>query len=401
MKLTATQCRNAQPREKVYKLTDGQGLYLEVMPSGAKYWQFQYRYNNKRPRICFGVYPEISLLDAREERHKARETLRQGLDPAIERKRAKQNRAIEIANTFELVAREWHTNNLATWSPGHAKDILLRFERDVFPMIGNVPLTDLKAPDILVVIRKIEARGALELASRALQNIGRVFRYAIATGRGETDPSYRLSEALLPQKTTHYAAFDHKELPSFVFALRSNRARLHLHTQYATDLMMLTFVRTSELIKATWDEFDLEAAEWHIPAARMKMERDHIVPLAKQVVAKLRYLQGLSAGRPYVLPHYSRSDRHISNNTILKALERMGYKGRMTGHGFRALAMSTIKEKLGYRHEVVDRQLAHVPANKVDRAYDRAEFLDERRVMMQDYADYIDECAMKGMQDAL
>ena len=400
MKLTAIQCRNAQPREKVYKLTDGQGLYLEVMPSGAKYWQFQYRYHGKRPRICFGVYPEISLLDAREARRKARETLRQGLDPAIERKRAKQNRAIEVANTFELFAREWHTNKLSAWSPSHANDILRRFERDIFPMIGNVPITDLKAPDILAAVRKIEARGALELASRALQNIGRVFRYAIATGRAVTDPSYKLSEALLPKKTTHYAAFAPQELPRFVNILRSNRARLHFHTLHATDLMMLTFVRTNELIKATWDEFDFEEKRWYIPAERMKMDRDHIVPLAKQVIARLEELKAVSAGRPYVLPHYSQPDRHISNNTVLKALERMGYKGQMTGHGFRSVATSTLKEKYGYRHEVVDRQLAHFPASKVDRAYDRAEYIDERTEMMQVWADHVDECAIEGLRHA-
>ncbi len=396
MKLSAIQCRNAKPAVKPYKLTDGNGLYLEVMPTGSKYWRMQYRYEGKRPRLSFGVYPEVGLAEARDRRDLNRRLLRDGVNPAVHHRQEKRRRKLAAADTFELLAREWHTTNLSQWTPAHGRDIIQRFEKDIFREIGNEPINSLQAPDIIEVIRRIEARGAGELARRALQNIGRVYRYAIVTGRAETDPTYRMSEALKPQLKTHYAALESEELPNFVRALRANRARLFIHTLYATELLLLTFVRTGELIKATWDEFDLDEAEWRIPAKRMKMRRDHIVPLSRQVIERLKELQSVSAGRLYVFPHYSDPQKHLSNNTILKAIERLGYKGRTTGHGFRALAMSTIKEKLGYRHEVIDRQLAHQPHSKVDRAYDRAQFLDERRVMMQEWADYINACAAKS-----
>lgn len=396
MKLSAVQCRNAAPREKAYKLTDGQGLYLEVMPTGAKYWHFQYRYGGKRPRICFGVYPEVTIQDAREKRDTSRKLLRDGINPAVHNKREKLHRTIAASNTFELIAREWHENKKEAWTTGHAKNVLLRFERDVFPKIGPFPLTDVTPPDLLATIRNIEARGASSLARRTLQNIGRVYRYAIATGRAQSDPSYKLSEALRPVKSTHYNAIEIDELPEFICTLRQNKARLFIHTLYATELLMLTFVRTGELIQATWDEIDFDDRLWRIPADRMKMRRDHLVPLSSQALALLSELRDLSAGRKYVFPHYSDPRKHMSNNTVLHALSAMGYKGRMTGHGFRALAMSSIKEKLGYRHEVIDRQLAHAPTNKVD----RAQFLEERTRMMQDWANYVDKCRIKGVEDA-
>lgn len=395
MKLNHRQCLAAAPKERPYKLSDGLGLYLEVMPSGAKYWKFQYRFGGKRPRLSFGVFPEVTLNEARVRRDSNRRLLRNGKNPISEHKREKLLQAVAANNTFEAVAREWHELQSPRWTVRHRSDVLTRFERDVFPLIGTMPVSDLTAPEILVTVRKIEERGALELAARALQNIGRVCRYAIATGRAERDPTYKLWEALRPQQPKHYAAIECSELPEFVLALRSNRARLFLPTLIATELLMLTFVRTGELVKAKWQEFDFEENVWRIPAERMKMNRDHLVPLSTQVINRLEQLRAINAGRPYVLPHHSDPRKHISNNTVLTALKRMGYKGRMTGHGFRALAMSTIKEKLGYRHEVIDRQLAHVQKSKVDRAYDRAEFLSDRKRMMQDWADFIDECAQK------
>lgn len=397
MKLTVYQCKSATGRAKPYKLTDGHGLYLEVMPNGAKYWRYQYSLNGRRPRIALGVFPEIGLAEAREQRDAHRKLVRNGVDPAFERKREKLQSKLNAGNTFECLAREWHETNRARWTAGHASDILMRFERDVFPFLGEMPIADLKPQDVLLTIRQIEARGALELSRRALQNIGRVCRYAIATGRAESDPSHMLWEALERRPKGHFTAISVDELPELVVALRTNPARLFPITRLAMDLMMLTFVRTSELIEATWDEFNLEAGMWVLPAERMKMRRDHMVPLSIQALDVLRQLQETAADRPYVFPHYSRADRHMSNNTILKGLDRLGYKGRMTGHGFRALAMSAIKEKLGYRHEVIDRQLAHQPRSKVDRAYDRAEFLDERRQMMQDWADYIDQCYQEAV----
>jgi integrase len=249
---------------------------------------------------------------------------------------------------------------------------------------------------MLHTLQKIEKRGAHEMSRRAMQYCSQIFRYAIVTGRAERNPTADLKGALKPVKHGHFAALDVKDLPEFLQAIESHEVRLFIQTRLAIRLMMLTFVRTGELIKAKWDEFDLDTGEWNIPAERMKMRRPHIVPLSKQAIVVLRELQKLSGNRDYVFASAAKPRQHMSNNTILKALERIGYKGRMTGHGFRALAMSTIKENLGYRHEVVDRQLAHAHANKVDAAYDRAKFLPERRKMMQEWADYLDDVASGG-----
>jgi integrase len=246
------------------------------------------------------------------------------------------------------------------------------------------------------MIRKIEKRGALELARRATQMCGQIFRYAIVTGRAERNPAIDLKGALKPMRKGHYAAFDVDELPTFIRCLNLNQARLYVPTINAVKLLMLTFVRTSELIGATWDEINLETGEWIIPAERMKMRRPHIVPLAKQAVAILEEQKRLSVYGDLVFPNQVTPRKHMSNCTILGAIKRLGYKGQMTGHGFRALAMSSVKEKLGYRHEVVDRQLAHAPRSKVDAAYDRAKFLSDRRVMMQEWADYLDKIADSG-----
>ena len=371
------------------------------MSTGAKYWRFQYSFNGKRPRIALGVYPDVGLAEARELRAKHRKQVRDGLDPAHQRKKDALKRHIHASGTLEKMTREWHEVKRSGWSPGHAHDVIARFERDIFPQLGNIPIAQIDPQDVLVVIRQIEARGAPELARRALQNIGRVCRYAIATGRADRDPTFRLTEALKPIRPSHYAALDPDDLPEFVVRLRSNDARLYPVTLLATELLMLTFVRTGELIGARWDEFDLAESRWLIPGERMKMGKAHIVPLSRQALKILKQLQRQFGHREFVFPHSRDPRRHMTKNTILKAIERMGYKGRMTGHGFRALAMSAIKEKLGYRHEVVDRQLAHAPVSKVDRAYDRARFLDDRKQMMQDWADYIDKCHVDGVKDAL
>lgn len=392
MKLTATQCKNAKPKSRSYKLSDGDGLYLEVLPSGRRYWRFQYHFNGKRPRVSFGRFPEVDLALARDKRAESRKLLLDGVDPGQKRKREKLRGGLASKNTYEVIAREWYELNKSRWAPRHARQILLQMEKDVFPAMGAFPITAIQASDILATVKLIEARGAHFRCRRALQYIGRIFRYAMVTGRANGDPTAGLSEALRPLKHGHLAALTIDEIPEFVSALRSNKARLYPQTILATELLMLTFVRTGELIKATWDEFDLEAARWLIPATRMKMKREHLVPLSRQTIAVLHQLQEISAGRDYILPSLTRPDAHISNNTVLMALDRMGYRGRMTGHGFRALAMSTIKEKLGYRHEVIDRQLAHLPQSTVDRAYDRAQFYDERCEMMQAWADYLDEC---------
>ncbi len=394
--LTATRCKNAKPKEKPYKLAAGEGLYLEVMPSGSRYWRFKYRFNDKEKRLALGVFPTITLAEARERRREARNLLASGLDPSEVRQDRKRQAKLNAANTFEAIAREWHEQQTNYWRDRHAANVIQRLELDIFPAIGHRPIADISPSHVLDALRKIEKRGAHEIARRAMQMCGQVFRYAIATGRADRNPAGDLKGALKPFRRGHFAALEAEDLPDFLKALEGNEARLFFQTRCAVRLLMLTFVRTSELIEATWDEFNFEGKEWLIPAERMKMRRPHIVPLSTQAVAILREMQELTGHWDLVFPNQAHPRKHMSNATVLGALKRLGYKGKMTGHGFRALAMSTIKEKLGYRHEVVDRQLAHAPRSKVDAAYDRAAFLPDRRKMMQEWGDYLDKVAKKG-----
>lgn len=397
MSLSNTQCRNARfSKQGSNKLADGGGLYLHLMSSGAKIWRQKYRYSGKENTLTHGPYPTISLLEARDKREEARKILLSGNDPAQVKKDQKLAAATSAATTFELVAREWYELNKDHWSPHYAMTILHRLEQGVFPYFGRHPVSEVTAPHLLDAMRRIEKRGAREVAHRTLQLCGQIFRYAIVTGRMSRSPSGDLRGALRPAKHSHYASIDTKELPEFLRVLNKNDGRLYAQTRLAVRMLMLTFVRTTELIEAKWPEFDFANTEWIIPAERMKMKRPHIVPLAEQALDILKELKELNGKREYVFASEARPHQHMSNNTILFALKRLGYKGRMTGHGFRALAMTTIKEKLGYRHEVVDRQLAHAPTSKVDAAYDRAKFLDERKVMMQEWADYLDKVAVTG-----
>lgn len=390
MHLTDRACKNAKPTEKPRRIYDGNGLYLEVMPTGSKYWRLKYRFAGKEKRLAFGVYPEVSLGEARDKREKSRKLLSISVDPSLAKQEEKRQVTLNAKNTFESIAREWHSHHFDRWSINHAGTVMRRLEADLFPVLGNRPINNITAPDILNALRQVEERGAYEMARRAMQFCGQVFRYAIHTGRLDYNPAADLRGALKPVKRGHYAALEAKDLPEFLTKLNRNDARLFPLTRMAVELLMLTFVRTSELTKAKWDEFDFDDKTWVIPAERMKMRQPHIVPLSKQVVAILKQIKFITGNREWVFPGQHDPRKYMSNGTILVALGRMGYRGRATGHGFRALAMSTIKEKLGYRHEVVDRQLAHAHRNSVDAAYDRAKFLDERRKMMQQWADYID-----------
>lgn len=396
MSLTDVACRTCRPKDKPYKLFDGGGLYLHVMPHGGKYWRYKYRFLNKEKVLALGTYPEISLLEAREKHKQAHKLVANGTDPAKVKEDKKRSVKLESKNTFEVIAREWYEHLKDRWSENHARTVMRRLEQDVFPAIGQIPPKEIKAPILLDMLRAIEKRGAYEMARRALQMTGQILRFAIVTGRAERDVSVDLKGALKPFKRTNYAAMEAKDLPEFLQKLSKNEARLFIQTRLAIELLMLTFVRTSELIKATWSEFDLESAMWIIPAERMKMRKDHMVPLSKQAIAILKQLKELNRHRTYVFVGQHNPKTHMSNNTILMALDRMGYRGIHTGHGFRALAMSTIKEKLGYRHEVIDRQLAHAHRNQIDAAYDRSKFLDERKKMMQEWADYLDAVATGG-----
>lgn len=396
MPLTDTACKNARPREKSYKKADGGGLYLEVMPNGSRYWRLKYRFCGKEKRLACGVYPDTTLIAAREKRGVARTMLAGGIDPSSAKRDKRLLDETNVANTFEAVAREWHEQNRVKWTPIYAEDILHRLETDIFPSLGKRPVAATTALDVLNTLRRIENRGAGEMARRAGQYCGQILRYAVVTGRAERDPTADLKGALKPVRHGHFAALEPKDLPEFLNALERNDARLYILTRLAMRLMLLSFVRTSELINATWGEFDLDGAEWCIPAERMKMRRAHVVPLSKQAVVVLRELHTMNGDYEWVFASATKPRRHMSNNTTLKALERLGYAGRMTGHGFRALAMTTIMEKLNIRHEVIDLQLAHSKGDKVRAAYDRTKFIDERRKMMQDWADYLDNIASGG-----
>ena len=352
----------------------------------------KYRYLNKEKLLSFGSYPLITLAEARDERDKAKKILIKETDPMDEKKTRKREIVHNSKNTFSAVALEWHEKQKPNWTDKHAVKLLRRFELDIFPLIGKRPIKDINAPELLEVLRKIEKRGAYDTVTRVRQICGQIFRYGIATGKCERDIAIDLKGATTVARTGHYASLDIKDLPEFLITLERNEARLFNQTRYAIKLLMLTLVRTSELIQATWDEVDLENAIWEIPAERMKMRKAHIVPLSRQVINILNAQkeETNNLNTDWIFPGHQSFRKHMSNNTILKALERMGYKGRMTGHGFRALGMSSIKEKLGYRHEVVDRQLAHVHQSKIDRAYDRAQFIDDRTTMLQEWADYID-----------
>lgn len=394
MKLSELACKNAKhknPNSKApMKLSDGEGLSLWVMPNGAKYWRFAYRFGRKQKSLAIGVYPETSLKEARMARFKAREDVDEGKDPNLEKKKKKVMVELGNANTFKTIAYEWYENRKHMWQAKYAVDIITRLEADIFPEIGDYPIKDIEPPLLLHSIRKIEKRGATDLAKRQLQKCGEVFRYAIATGMATRDPSRDITGALKPHKQLHFAALDPSELPELLRDINSNKARLFPTTINAMKLMMLTFVRTTELLHGTWKEIDFEKKMWTIPAERMKTNKVHLVPLSDQAIKILKEQKNIAGKWPWIFPSPVRPRQAISNNAILVALKRMGYQGRMTGHGFRALAMSSIKQELGWRHEVVDRQLAHQPKNKIDRAYDRALFLDDRKKMMQEWTDYID-----------
>jgi integrase len=387
--LTDMQVRKAKPQKKAVMRFDGDGLYLLVAPSGGKLWRLKYRFENKEHRLALGAYPEISLADARQRREEARRQVAHGIDPGAVRKAQKQAEAEEL-ETFEIIAREWHTRFAPTWTPGHAVTILSRLERDLFPWIGPRPIAEIKAPELLAVLRRVEARGALESAHRIRTISGQVFRYAVATGRAERDPSGDLRGALPQPGEKHLAAItDPKEVAPLLRAIDGYQGGLV--TKCALRLAPLVFVRPGELRHAEWAEVDLDDAAWNIPAHKMKTKQAHLVPLSTQAVEILTELRQLTGGGKYVFPSGRSSTRPMSENTVLAALRRMGYdKDSMTGHGFRAMARTILDEVLQAKPELIEHQLAHAVRDPLGRAYNRTAHLEERRAMMQRWADYLD-----------
>lgn len=374
---------------------DGGGLYLQVSPAGSKWWRWKFRFGGKEKCLSMGVYPDVSLKAARQKRDLARQQLAAGIDPGQVRKAEKITQA--GAETFEVIAREWHAKFLANREKSHRDRVLRRFELDVFPWLRNRPISEIKAPELLTVLRRIENRGAQETAHRAMQTCGQVFRYAVATGRADRDPTGDLRGALPPPTEKHHASItEPKRVGALLRAIDGYDGAFV--TKCALRLAPLVFVRPGELRQAQWPEIDLDKAEWRIPAARMKMREQHIVPLSRQAVVILREIEPLTSGgvesRPnaprYIFPSARSRQRPMSNNAVLAALRRMGYaKDEMTGHGFRSMA-STLLHEQGWNHQVIERQLAHAERNTVSAAYNFAEHLPERRKMMQHWADYLD-----------
>lgn len=390
--LTAAACNNAKPKDKPYKLSDEKGLFLQIQPNGSKYWRLNYRFNGKQKTASFGVYPDVTLAEARHKRDSAKKLISNGTDPCAAKQEAKRVAKIAAANSFETIAREWLEHMKARWSDGHHTYTTRRFEAYVFPEIGHSPISQISAPSLLAVARKIESKGTIETAHKVMNTCGQVFRFAVASGRCERDPVGDLKGAIKPRPTPkHMNALSEKDLPDLLRKMDAYASDNggELQTQYALQLLALTFVRTGELREATWDEFDMDKAEWRIPAERMKMKAPHVVPLSKQALAVLENLKKLNGSYQWLFPGV-RPSVAMSKNTVLFALYRMGYRGRMTGHGFRAVA-STLLNEMGFDADVIERQLAHVERNKVRAAYHRAEYLPERRKMMQTWADCLDK----------
>ena len=386
--LTDTTVRTIKPAEKPKKLFDGGGLFLLVTPTGGKLWRLKYRFGGIEKLLALGAYPQTSLADARQKRDDARALMLNGVDPR-DIKKAQKAAGAQENETFEVIAREWHTKFSASWAASHSNKIIRRFELYVFPWLGDRQIKSITAPDLLTILRRIEAKGTLDTAHRTKQSCGQVFRYAVATGRAERDPSADLRGAIPPASGKHMATItDPKEIAGLLRSIDDYRGSIV--TRCALQLAPLFFVRPGELRHAEWSEFNLDAAEWRIPAEKMKAGVLHIVPLSRQALGVLREIHPLTGHGRYVFPSPRTDSRPMSSNAILSALRRMGFaKDEMSGHGFRSMA-STLLNEQGWNRDAIERQLAHAERNSVRAAYNYAEFMPERKKMMQAWADYLE-----------
>ncbi|UNK76839.1 tyrosine-type recombinase/integrase [Raoultella planticola] len=386
MPLNDMQIRRAKPEAKAYTLGDGQGLSLLIEPNGSKSWRFRYRYAGKPKMISLGVYPTITLADARSRRDDARKLVAEGKNPSEVRKEQKIALQTESESAFEKIATEWHQMKSTKWSAGYASDIMEAFQNDIFPYVGTRPIGEIKPLELLNVLRKIEKRGALEKMRKVRQRCSEVFRYAIATGRAEFNPAADLSSALEVHQSNHFPFLKADELPDFLRALDSyTGSRL---VQIATKLLMITGVRTIELRAALWSEFDLGNAIWEIPAERMKMRRSHLVPLSTQALDLLNELNMMTGNYRYVFPGRNDPNKPMSEASINQVIKRIGYGGKLTGHGFRH-SLSTILHEKGFDSAWIEIQLAHIDKNNIRGTYNHAQYIDKRRSMMQWYSNYI------------
>jgi len=388
MPLNDMQIRRAKPEAKAYTLGDGQGLSLLIEPNGSKSWRFRYRFAGKPKMISLGVYPTITLADARSRRDDARKLVAEGKNPSEVRKEQKIALQTESESAFEKIATEWHQMKSAKWSAGYAADVMEAFQNDIFPYVGLRPLSEIKPLELLNVLRKIEKRGALEKMRKVRQRCSEVFRYAIATGRAEFNPAADLSSALEVHQSNHFPFLKADEIPDFLRALDGyTGSRLVL---IATKLLMITGVRTIELRAAVWAEFDLDKAIWEIPAERMKMRRPHLVPLSIQALDLLEQLKIMTGNYRYVFPGRNDPNKFMSEASINQVIKRIGYGGKLTGHGFRHM-MSTLLHEHGFDSFWIESQLAHVDKNNIRGTYNHAQYLEKRRDMLQWYSSFIME----------
>ena len=395
MPLTDTEIRKAKAQGEAYRLSDSGSLYLWITPSGGKLWRWAYKHEGKEKLMSFGKYPDVPLALARERHAEARKLLATGTDPMAQRKVQKNAEKAAIENSFQSIASLWLEHWQDGKSPRHVEYIKRRMDADILPCLGARSIVEIEAPELVAMANAIQDRGARDIAKRALETVGQVFRYSIAHGYSKRNPAseIRPSDILKSTRKVNYARVDARELPGLLRAIEVYQGT-HV-TRMAIKLMALTFVRTSELIGAKWKEFDMQTGRWDIPAERMKMRTPHIVPIARQALEVLEMLHDLTGNSEWLFPGDRNASKPMSNNTILKALERMGYKGRMTGHGFRGLA-STILHEQGYAHDHIELQLAHAPRNAVSAAYNHALYLEPRARMMQDWADYLERTQRGG-----
>ena len=389
--LTDTKIRQAKPATKPYKLFDERGLFLIVTPNSGKWWRLKFRFGGKEKGLSLGVYPEVSLKDARDRRDDARKQIANGIDPGAERRAAK----LVQADSFVQVAREWFEKFSKDWVEEHKSIVIGRLEQNIFPWLGTRPVGEITPPELLAVLRRIESRGAIEVAHRVKQTCGQIFRYAIATGRATRDVSADLQGALAPVVEQHHAAItDPKEVGALMRAINGYQGGPIVRA--ALRFSALTFQRPGEIRKAEWAQIDLDNGIWRIPAERMKMRREHMVPLSRQAVETLREIHPLTGSGRYVFPGMRSAGKPMSENAIVAALRNLGYEqGKMTAHGFRSMA-STLLHEMGWKSDVIERQLAHVEQNAIKGAYNRAEHLPERTKMIQAWADYLDDLANGG-----
>ena len=386
MKLNARQVETAKPKDKPYKMADGGGLYLLVKTNGSRYWRLKYRIDGKEKLLALGVYPDVSLADARAKRDEARKGIARGIDPLEVKKEQKVEREAQVKNTFQEIALEWHNMKVKKWSAGYASDILEAFNKDVFPFIGQRPVADIKPLELLNVLKKMEDRGATEKAKKVRQRCGEVFRYAIVTGRAEYNPAPDLTSAMQGHESTHYPFLTTEELPAFFKALTGySGSELMV---LAARLLIITGLRTGELRGALWSEIDTKKALWEISAERMKMRRPHIIPLSTQALAIIEQIRAMTGQFPLLFPGRNDPSKTMSEASINQVFKRIGYTGRVTGHGFRH-TMSTVLHEQGYNTAWIETQLAHVDKNAIRGTYNHAQYLDGRREMLQWYADYM------------